>query len=189
MSSIPDKQDIALSLLRDCPVYFLGFQASLTQLHNAGWNIRYDYNPASDSGFAVFSHSDIDMTGIVYEFSYHQRYNQPIYINHLKDTRNVRIIKSIEPVLRTMTPYFKYDPETFSSSVEMSFYGQEWRLSDLLEEENKTEQKELIVEGEEVQYHMQRIIELQRPRQKEIRENERRLKRTEAKLVSFKEVA
>ena len=56
------------------------------------------------------------------------------------------------------------------------------RLSDLLDFDKP---KELIVDTEEVQSLFNRIIELQKPAQKEIREKKRTIKQAQAKIITL----
>jgi hypothetical protein len=173
MSLINSNREV-LNLLARTRVFFLGFESNIASLYSEGWSIDMQYDCLCARHLAFLKNKDTNLCGFINDFNFQQGYTQPLFISRVFPVDNINIA-----VHGKLEPYFSLSMrESISEYVEKSNI----RLSDLLDFDKP---KELIVDTEEVQSLFNRIIELQRPAQQEIREKKKTIKQTQAKIITL----
>ncbi len=170
-------RDTALGMLQDSPVLFEGFTSSIAKLYHSGWKIKAEYDMCCCRHLAYLCNKETELTGTICDLDLRQSYLEPLRITRVLPARNVNIQTTIMPNLRTLEPNMRTDIR------EANF--QTLSLWDLLDFEQP---QELIVDPDEVQSLLERIVELQRPAQKELRDKNRKtVKKTQAQIISLYE--
>lgn len=186
-------QDMVMHALHDCTVHFVGFQSSVGKLISEGWQIHAEQHSETktyhDITAYTLSHRDLRLVSVIRADRFHEAdtYRQPLVINHIRAADNYYIESNVEMSLRAMMPRMLREGE--SPRIEEAMRTNcRIHLSDLLEFEpiTATAPTELIVDPDQVQSLLDRIVTLQRPKQKELREAARKMrKNTAAKIITL----
>lgn len=166
----------AMHLLQYTPVHFLGFKADMASLYGRGWELQTERNIERLMTCACLVNRHLRLGAWIPDLDMEASITRPIEVNHVYQVQQVN--------LAVMAP-ISFAVWRSREDVELDYRRppESVRLSEVLELENPTE---LIVDPNEVQSLLSRIVEIQRPVQKELRDKNRQIvKHTAAKIITL----
>ena len=183
---------VALGLLHQVPVHFMSFKSSVGELYEDGWKLHVDMQCEAIMGGQQlslwFSHEHLKLAGkslIDMGMSLEELRRYPIRITSVAPSNyiNISVQGKLDFNFKSLEP----------NDIVNIDYGETktLKLRDLLIPE---EPPELIVDPNDIQDMMSRILDLQRPKQNEMRERyleqeSKGMKTTQAKIITFNKVA
>jgi len=166
---------MALGFLSQCSVYWAGFRSSIAELYSSGWKLQSDNDPMYYETRVALTNPEMRLIGFLPDHRMLEPARGEIIIKQILQGDYARIQMMDMPRFRPIMPSMDMN--------DTSMMMREFRLCELFEFEDA---QELIIDPKDVQFHLDKIIELQRPKQKELRqEATKQAKKTQAKIISL----